>query len=395
VTRRTVAVVTPFYPPRVGGVERYAERIASELRDSPDLRPVVIPSAPGRRGEVQIRDGVEVVRLPRLVTVSNTPMNPLWLLQLHRVLRRHRVELVNTHAPVPFLADLAALVAGRRPLVATYHSGSMVKHSGALDPLIRLYEAHLLTRTFRRADNVVAVSRTALGHDVPGARVITPGVDTDTFTPAGQPCGTTLLYVGRIERASAWKGIDVLLRAFALVVAQEPRARLRLVGSGDAVEDQRALARSLGIADRVEFTGTLAMKDLVGAYQHARALVLPSLTESESFGMTLVEAMACGRPVVGSDIGGIPTVVDDGDTGLLVPPGDVSALARACLRVLGDDELCAHLGAAGRRRAETTYAWPALTDDYLTLFRSLLGPERPPSPGARRTAGAGQEPQLG
>jgi len=369
----TIAVVTAYYPPRVGGVERYTERVAHELRDSVDLRPVVITSGTAGRTHTEVRDGVEVVRLPRWFSVSNTPVNPSWFFTVRQVLRRYEVDVVNTHAPVPFLPDVAVLVAGGRPIVHTYHAGSMVKHVGRVDGIIRLYEKAVLPRVFRRADALVASSPASLAHGMPGSQVITPGVDTDVFTPGGRPHGSTLLYVGRLDRTSAWKGVDVLLEAFALVRLEHPDARLRIVGSGDALEDHREHARVLGVADRVEFTGLLAAADLVRAYQEARLLVLPSRTESESFGMTLIEAMACGRPVVGSAIGGIPSVVEDGRTGVLVAPGDPTALAGACKNLLADDDLCAELGRNGRGRAETTYAWPALVGTYLDLFRSLSG----------------------
>jgi glycosyltransferase involved in cell wall biosynthesis len=370
--RATVAIVAPHYPPKIGGVERYAERIAQEIRRSPDLRPIVITSHPGRRTKIEFRDGVEVVQLSSWFTLSNTPINPVWFWSVRRLLRRYQVDVVNTHSPVPFLADVATWAASGRPVVQTYHSGSMVKNTGHLDGLIALYEKHVLSRVFRRAAVLVAVSPTSLAHDVAGARIITPGVDTEKFTPSLHPWGNTLLYVGRIDRTSAWKGVDVLLRAFARLLADVPDARLRLVGSGDAVADQQELARSLHITDHVEFAGELSGPDLVEAYSHARALVLPSLTEAESFGMTLIEAMACARPVIGSAIGGIPYVIGDGCTGLLVPPGDIDALAAGCRRLLADDELCARLGSNGRRVVESRYAWPQLTASYLDIFRSLL-----------------------
>lgn len=370
--RRTVAVVTPSYPPKIGGVEKYAERVAQEINRSPDLRSVVITSHPRRRTEVEFRDGVEVVRLPTWFTLSNTPINPVWFWNVHRLLRHYQVDVVNTHSPVPFLADVATFVAGGRPVVQTYHSGSMVKNAGHLDWLITLYEKQVLSRLFRRAAVLVAVSPTSLAHHVPGARIITPGVDIDTFTPSSHPWGTTLLYVGRIERTSAWKGVDVLLRAFARLVKDVPDARLRLVGSGDAVEEQRELTRLLGITDQVEFAGELTGHALVDAYSRARAVVLPSLTEAETCPMALIEAMACKRPVIGSAVGGIPYVLDGGQNGLLIPPGDAGALATACRRLLADDDLCARLASNGRRAVETRYAWPNLLNNYMDVFRSLL-----------------------
>ena len=391
---RTVAVVTPYYPPHIGGVEQYAERLAKALRTTPDLRPVVITVGSTRRTVHEVRDGVPVVALPRLLTLSNTPMPPFWPRVLGRLLRPLSVDIGTTHAPVPVLADVAAAVAGRRPVVVNYHAGSMAKGSGAVDVIIRGYERHVLPRTFRRADALIAVSRTSLAYQVPGARLISPGVDIEEFRPAGHPWGTTVLYVGRLDRSSAWKGVEVLIRSFAAVHAARPAARLRIVGSGDAVPEHRRHAHALGIADAVSFSGALRGSELRGAYARARVLVLPSLTDAESFGMTLVEAMATGRPVIGSAVGGIPDVVTEGETGLLVPPGDATALAAACTRLLDSDALCARLGAAGRRVAETRYAWPLLVDEHIAILRALpLSHARADRPERRpRSPGPGSEP---
>ena len=374
--RRTVAVVSPYYPPKIGGVENYAARIAAALAATDDLRPVVITTrSAGLRTTVTTEEGVQVVRLGVWLRLSNTPLSPLWPLQLRYWLRRTGAEVVNAHAPVPGLADLAVAVAGRRPAVLTYHAGSMHKGepgSGLADRLIGGYERHVLPRVFRRARTLVAVSPVSLaaghGHTVE----ITPGVDTARFTP-GQPAAQrprTVLYVGRMDRTSAWKGVDVLIRAFA-GLADLPGARLRLVGGGDAVPDLLRLAAELGLADRVDAVGELTGEALVTELRTASVLALPSRTEAESFGMALVEAMACATPVVGSEVGGIPHVVTDGDTGLLVPPGDPAALAAACRKVLEDAALAVRLGAAGRRRAEERYAWDGLMQRYADLFRSL------------------------
>lgn len=376
--RRTVAVVAPYYPPKIGGVEQYAARIAAAVAEAPDLRPVVITTRldRGLRTTVSNEDGVPVVRLGVWLKLSNTPLSPLWPLQLRRWLRRTRAEVVNVHAPVPGLGDLAVAVAGRRPTVLTYHAGSMHKgeaDSGAADRLIGLYERAVLPRVFARARRLVAVSPVSLADGHPHTVRISPGVDTDRFIP-GEPASRrprTVVYVGRMDRSSAWKGVDILVRAFAHLARTVPDARLRLVGDGDALPGLRALAAELGVADHLETPGALSGEALTDAVRTAAVLALPSLTEAESFGMALVEAMACATPVVGSEVGGIPHVVDDGETGLLVPPGDPDALAAACAKLLADGDLADRMGAAGRRTAEERYAWPKLTARYLQLFRAL------------------------
>ncbi|MFD8671867.1 glycosyltransferase family 4 protein [Streptomyces seoulensis] len=376
--RRTVAIVTPYYPPKIGGVEQYTARLAAAVAADTDMRSVVITTRldGGLRTRVSTENGMLVIRLGAWLKLSNTPLSPLWPLQLRRWFARTGTDVVNAHAPVPGLGDLAIAVAGRRPTVLTYHAGSMHKgerDSGLADRLIGLYERALLPRVFGRARRLVAVSPVSLAEGRPHTLRITPGVDTERFTP-GAPASRrprTVVYVGRMDRSSAWKGVDVLVRAFVRLAADVPEARLRLVGDGDALPGLRALAAELGVAERLETPGALSGDALTDAVRTAAVLALPSLTEAESFGMALVEGMACATPVVGSAVGGIPHVVADGATGLLVPPGDPEALAVACTKLLTDGELADRLGAAGRRTAEERYAWPHLTDRYLELFRTL------------------------
>ncbi|GIE86483.1 glycosyltransferase family 4 protein [Actinoplanes regularis] len=365
----TVAVVAPYYPPKVGGVENYAARVAQATAAAPAARAVVLTSnTTGVRTKVELDGDVPVIRLGTWARLSNTPLNPLWPFLVRRWLHRLKVDVVNGHAPVPGLADFAVFAAGRRPTVLTYHAGSMRKGTKA-DLLVGLYEKLALPRLFARANVVVPVSPTSLASGERHAVAITPGVDITLFTPGPAPSERqpTVLYVGRIDRTSAWKGLDVLLRAIGTV----PGARLRVIGDGDATEDHRRIAAELGIADRVDFAGELRGSDLVAAMQQAAVLVLPSLTPAESFGMVLIEAMACGTPVIGSAVGGIPHVITDEVTGLLVPPGDHDALAAACRRVLSDPQVADRLGRSGREQAVKCYDWAHLTDRYLGIFEDL------------------------
>jgi glycosyltransferase involved in cell wall biosynthesis len=376
---RTVAVVAAYYPPRIGGVERYAAEVARAVAAEPGWDAAVITTGDTRlRTRVSVQDGVRVVRLGVWLTLSNSPLNPLWPLQVRRWLRRLGADVVNAHGPVPGLADLAVAVAGKRPAVLTYHAGSMHKGEPGTrlaDALIAGYERFVLPRVFSRADALVAVSPVALAARRPGAVQITPGVDVRRFTPGPPPSARPrdLVYVGRIDRTSAWKGVDVAIRALTHL-ADRPDVRLRLVGDGDALAEQLELAAELGVADRVHSTGALAGDALAEAVRSAAVLVLPSLTEAESFGMAAAEALACGTPVVASDVPGPAFVLADSGAGLLVPPGDAAALARACRTVLDDPDLADRMGAAGRRHAELHYAWPALTRRYLELFSTLTSP---------------------
>jgi len=145
-----------------------------------------------------------------------------------------------------------------------------------------------------------------------------------------------------------------------------------LVGGGTAVDDVQRLAERMGVADRIDFIGYLRGDALVSAYQGAAATVLPSVTESEAFGMTLIEAMACGSPVIGSAVGGISNVIDHGVTGLLVPAGDPGALSAACIALLTDGARARQMGDRGAVEAQARFGWDQRLEEYLALFRSWL-----------------------
>ncbi len=363
-----VALVTPYFPPSVGGLERYTHHEALALRDDPGFEVVVVTTGTSRRTSVTEEDGVTVVRLAPWLKLSNSPVSGWWPVQLRRLFARHRIDVVHAHAPTPGLPDLASYAAGRRPVVLTYHSGSMVKGvGGAVDALLRTYERQVLPRVMRRSSQLIAVSPVAVTHGTGRARLVPPGVDSTVFVPGPPVTGSDVLFVGRIQRTSRWKGVATLLSAFASL--SHPEARLVLVGDGDDVPFLQEQAASLGIADRVVWRGPLHDAELVAAYQSAAVVVLPSLTESESFGMTLVEAMACGRPVVGSDVGGIPFVVRPGVDGELVPAGDAAALAATLDRLLGSPDVLARMGAAGREAAVERWDWTHSVAGTLDVLR--------------------------
>jgi glycosyltransferase involved in cell wall biosynthesis len=329
-----VAVVTPRFPPEPGGVEQYAAWVARTLRDAGhDV--TVICTGRSRRTEHTTYAGLPVIRLGTWCTLSNTPVNPLWWWQLPRMLSRLGIDVVNAHAPVPGLADVAAF-RSPAPVVLTYHAGSLVKGDHPVDGLLRGYERRVLPRVFARCAELVAVSPVSLAHATGRARLVPPGVDGRVFRPSGAPRERRVLYVGRVEQTSRWKGLHVLVESLARLRELVPDVKLEVVGDGGDVEALRRRAAAMGVGGLLEWAGRVDHDALPVYYQRAGVTVLPSLTEAESFGMVLAEALACGCPVVGSDVGGIPFVVRDGIDGRLVPPGDPTALAEAIAGVLAD-----------------------------------------------------------
>jgi glycosyltransferase involved in cell wall biosynthesis len=364
-----VALVTPRFPPEVGGMENYVGWVAETLRDRPGFEVTVISTGPTRHTSETSWKGIRVIRLGTLLTLSNTPVNPRWWVQVRRILTDLDVDVVNAHAPVPGMADVAAYTSPV-PVVLTYHAGSLVKGGHPVDGLLRGYERRVLPRVFARCAGLVAVSPVSMAYATGRAHVIPPGVDTRLFTPPESSASreARVLYVGRIERTSRWKGLQVLLDSLVRLAELVPDVQLDVVGDGDDVPHLQAQAARLGVADRIDWHGSVPHAELPRFYRNAAVTVLPSLTEAESFGMTLVEAMASGSPVVGSAIGGIPFVVRDGVDGVLVAPGDPTALADALSTVLTDPVLAAELGAAGRRSAESRWDWTHQREQTISVL---------------------------
>ena len=180
--------------------------------------------------------------------------------------------------------------------------------------------------------------------------------------PVALPARPTALFVGVLER---YKAVDVLADAWRIAAPRVPGATLQLVGRGALAEVPRALVADLPA--QTSWTESLTAPQVARALDDATVLVLPS--RSEGLGRVVVEAFCRGRGVVGSRVGGIPDLVEDGENGLLVPPGNAPALADALVRVLSDPALAERLGAAGRAAVEP---WLATPEDYARRIRELV-----------------------
>ena len=221
----------------------------------------------------------------------------------------------------------------------------------------------------RRADAVRTISAYTSGlvraEGVEPAAEFPAFMDLEPFTaspPAPLPEQPAVLFVGVLER---YKAIDVLADAWRLVAARVPGARLRIVGSGSLSAVAETLAAEL--PESVSWTLSVLTGEVAAALDAATVLVLPS--RSEGLGRVVVEAFCRGRAVVGSRVGGIPDLVTDGETGLLVPPGDVLALADALVAALEDRALASRLGAAAYTAIQP---WLASPEDYARRISSLV-----------------------
>lgn len=378
-----VLVVAPYFCPKIGGMENYAYNIAKRLNLEVGYKVVIVTSNHESRDYRQdVIDGMRIHRLPISFKLSNTPINLSWYWWLKKIIAEEKPDIIHAHAPVPYLADVVALLSNNIPLVLTYHSGSMLKGKWPIDIFIWLYEKFFLRLLFKKADVIIAVSQsffdTKLGKTFAfKTQLIQPGVDNSQYVGVSPFANSHIVsFVGRVERSSDWKGIEQFLEAMVLVIKKYPNAKMEIVGGGDAVGYHKERARKLGIIDNVVFYGFKTGQQLVDAYSRSSVVVLPSVTKAESFGISLLEAMAAGRPVIGSDIGGISYLIENEKNGLLIPPQNPQELANAIGRIFDDKVLVEKIVKGGLVTAQGL-DWSGHKEEYKEVFSKLL--ERKPS----------------
>jgi glycosyltransferase involved in cell wall biosynthesis len=368
---RILHLYKDYYPVR-GGVEGHLRLLAEGLA-ARDHAVTALVSASGPRGSAHELGGVRVVSAGRLGTLASAPISP----SLPLLLARERPDLLHLHHPYP-PGDMAALLAARRvPLVVTYHS-DIVRQRRVGRLLAPLFRA-----TLGRARRIIATSPAYIRSSpflaplASRCRVVPLGVPLERYglVDAAEVAavrarfpGPLLLFVGRLRY---YKGADRLVRAMAHVPA-----RAVFVGEDATVRraDLERLAAELGVAERVHFVGGQSDEELLAFYQAAQVFVLPSVERSEAFGIVQVEAQAAGLPVVCTELGtGTSFVTQHGRTGIVVPPDDVPALARALRALLASPAMAHAMGEAGRARAAREFGLERMLDRVEAVYEEAVG----------------------
>jgi len=357
------------YYPVLGGIENHIKMLAEGLVRRGVQAQVLVTNV-GPRTSVQEIEGVPVIKAGCPFRLSSAPLS----LSLYRWMVRLRPDIVHLHFPNP-TGELGQLFLRRgRKCVLTYHSDIVRQRY-----LLRLYRP-FLWRVLAEADRIIATSPNYI-RSSPYLRrfadkcvVIPLGIALGAFEQVDQGRvgairdrygAPLLLFVGRLRY---YKGVQYLLRAMRQI-----EARLLIVGTGPMEGKWRALAEELALGDRVVFLGEVSDDELPLCYHACDLFVLPASHRSEAFGLVQLEAMACGRPVISTELGtGTSYVNVHGKTGLVVKPRDPQALAEAIHRLLADEPLRNRMGERGRERARA-FSKEAMIDRVVALYEELMG----------------------
>ena len=314
---------------------------------------------------------------PVLSTLAFPILFPLALFQLTRLIVQYKIDVINVHYPTASLAYFA-LCRKVLPikLVTSIHGADILPKGKPRNKYPRAIKFLL-----RISDFVVANSR-AFRKDFLGlfpelekkTLVIHNGVDLEELNRPLQDGyhKNGRRYLLSIAAHNEKKGLDVLIRAFSEVARTDPKLELFLVGNGPLRGKHEGLAKSLALDDRVRFLGGQGRLEIAELLHGCELFVHPAV--SEPFGLVIAEALACKKPVVASNTGGIPEIIEDGASGILVEPGRPQELARAISSVLGNPNLMNTLSANGYAVAEKYFSYANTGRNYEKTFCELVGP---------------------
>lgn len=364
-----VLQIGKFYPPYRGGMESVLYDLCHELKDKVDLRVLVA----GRRGptRIEVNDGVEVVRVGSLGMIFSTSICPT---MVHWI-RKFPADIVQIHHPNP-MANISYLLANQGGKLVVLYQSDIVRQRATY----KLYVPFMM-RMFERADRIIVTSTNYLESSPLLVRfkekcVLIPlGIDVHRFEKRGgestigairsQYEGKIVLFVGRLTH---YKGVPYLLDAMKRV-----SGRLLIIGKGDLEGQLKNQVGQNGLSTKVHFLGELGEDEMVRFFHACDLLVLPSISRNEAFGLVQLEAMACYKPVVSTDLEtGVPYVNRNGVTGFVVPPRNPRALAGAINRLLGDESLRTRMGIEGRRRVEREFTKERMAQETLKLYEEVL-----------------------
>lgn len=364
-----IALVTEYYYPHLGGVCEHVHFFAREARRRGHHVDVITSHIPGAEEQPH------VIRLghsqPVYCNGSQARITMGWHLRrdLRRVLRRGRYDIVHVHSPLTPVLPILAIEEADCPVVGTFHTYFDRSIGYTLGRRFFQKRLDMLSAAVAVSNSTTVALNRYFDADW---RIIPNGIDTDVFHPSAPPPPglnrdvPIILFLGRFDPRN---GLTTLIDSFQKVKAKGNRGRqAQLVVVGDGPLREHYYKQANGDRD-ITFVGAV-LEGRPSYYAHSSVYACP--TTKASFGITLLESMACETPVVCSDILGFRDVVVDGREALMVPSGDRDALADALVRVLDDEGLAIELGTTGRQNS-LEYSWARVTSRVLDVYQNVLG----------------------
>jgi len=372
-----------YYPPDQGGMERHVCDLATEqVANGHQVHVLCYHGSPGIPRTRESDNGIEITRLHVRAKISFAPLAPGFARELHLLCQEFHPHVIHVHLPNPAVL-FTMFFPANIPLVVHWHAD--VGGNGSTNRFVRMaYPAYALFERamLRRANAIIATSLPYLEYS-PHLRnfrdkctVIPLGIRPKNYSyQAGidvpQTSGSPSSMVFSLGRFTFYKGFEYLVRA----AQQLPQTNFVIAGEGETLPAIRKLVHELGLEHQVLLPGAISHDHMVRLMNDCTLFCLSSIDRGEAFGIVLLEAMLFGKPLISTDIPGSGTgwVNQHEQTGLVVPPMDAPALAKAIQRILKNPELATQYGQAAKRRFDTTFDLSVTMNAVYSVYEQAMG----------------------
>lgn len=361
-----IGMVCPYGWDAPGGVQAHVSDLAEYLIAHGHTVSVLTPAVDEEALPSYVVSAGKPIAIPYNGAVARVLFGPIAFARVRQWISQGDFDLLHLHEPAIPSLSLLACWAAEGPMVGTFHAASKKQRAifaigPILEPVIEKLSARIAVSEVARL--------TLTAHLETDAIVIPNGIYADLFTAGvsqSKWSGNTLGFIGRFEEPR--KGLSVLLDALPIIARSIPDVRVLVAGPGDSEEFLNKVDSQL--RSRITFLGRLSEEDKINFLNSVSIYVAPN-TGGESFGIILAEAMAAGACVVASDIPAFLAMLGEGEFGSIFPSEDSAALARAIVDLLQDDELRAHLAAAGERNARR-FAWDTVAKQIFSVYEMAM-----------------------
>jgi glycosyltransferase involved in cell wall biosynthesis len=379
-----VVYICPYYFPSVGGIERFCQAIATEMHRLGNDIHVVTKAVEGKNDREEM-DGVKIHRVHPLFQYSKAVIAPA----VRKKIKELSPDVIHIQGPAPGMENFVG-INGKSKIVMTCHTDLTLDSSISYKIFSRAYRRFVFPRVLSKIDAIVLLSEVFRNtskfsklfarFDPHFVKVIPNAVDVEQFSPGDKSkaeykkdlnvnsrfFGT---FVASMEPLHYYKGAEYLLHALSQL--RDLDLTFSFVGEGELKLKYIELAKELGIWDKVRFPGHGDNDLLLKYYRAADVLILPSISTAETQGIVLIEAMACGTPVITTKIHGPMEMVNEGYNGYTVLPRDPKDLARAIVTILSDDIRLREMQTNSRKEAVEKFSWKKIAPEYLELYKLI------------------------
>jgi len=377
----------PYY----GGIESYILNLSKFLVKNGHKVTVITSKIPRNSPRLENKEGVKIVRLTTPAIVSGFPLIPHLFFKLFAISKT--ADIIHAHINSPGIIEIAALVSriSNKPLVVTYHADPIIQDlniefSRYAKTILRIYLNKSIDLILKRAHKIIVTTPLYVGKSnflqnyLHKVVVIPNSIDIDSFREQNLQTIQDLmreynlknkriiLFVGRLVK---YKGIEYLLKAMKTVIPAFKSICLLIVGDGPLKNKLEYLSSKMNLKSNIVFTGNVSSRILRNIYRIADLFVLPSISNSEGFGIVLIEAMAHAKPVIASNVGGIPHIVKNGFNGLLVAPRDFTELGNRIIDLLSDNVYSQKLGQRGQESIVKNYSWEQTIKQIIEVYQDI------------------------